>query len=107
MSALRALTDADFETATKESTIPILVDFWAPWCGPCQSLGPILEELSEELQGKLAICKMNVEENNQAPMTLGIRSIPTMIVFKNGQEVKRLVGAQGKAPLKEALLALL
>lgn len=96
-------TDQNFEAEVLKSDQPVLVDFWAAWCGPCQMMGPIIEELAEELKGKYKIGKLNVDENRETAAKYGIMSIPTMIIFKSGKEVKQLVGAQSKEGLKEEL----
>jgi len=79
------VTDATFEQEVLQSDVPVLLDFWAPWCGPCRMVAPILDELSEEFAGRAKIAKVNVDENQQIPAQFGIRSIPTLILFKNGQ----------------------
>lgn len=84
-----------------KSDTPVLVDFWAPWCGPCKIVGPIVEALSQEYQGKLKVGKLNVDENPQSAGNYGVMSIPTLILFKKGQPVKTMVGAQGKDVLKK------
>ena len=76
-----AVTDATFESVVIKSSIPVLVDFWAPWCGPCRGIGPIVEELAAEYEGKALVCKVNVDENTRIPSMFGIRAIPTLIVF--------------------------
>ncbi|OJW67181.1 MAG: thioredoxin [Candidatus Amoebophilus sp. 36-38] len=96
------LTDADFDQALKSSK-PVLVDFWASWCGPCRMLGPIIEELAEDYQGRADIYKVNIDENSVAPNKYSIRSIPTMIIFKNGEPIERIVGVVSKIALEEKL----
>jgi len=99
-NATKALTDASFETEVLKAQQPVVVDFWAEWCGPCKMLGPVLEEIAEELQGQLVIGKVNVDENPATPGKYGIRSIPTLMLFKNGQVVSTKVGAVPKAALQ-------
>jgi thioredoxin 1 len=94
------ISDSEFETKILQSNLPSLVDFWAPWCGPCKAIGPMVEELSEEYAGKVQITKMNVDENPSTPGKYSIRAIPTLILFKNGQIVDQITGAVGKAQLK-------
>ncbi|MEO8485294.1 MAG: thioredoxin [Betaproteobacteria bacterium] len=96
-------TDADFRTDVLEADLPVLVDFWAPWCGPCRSVAPVLEELSDELAGRLRIVKMNIDENGEVAGALGVRSIPTLVVFKDGQAVEGAVGALSKSQMLELL----
>lgn len=98
------ITDANFAQTIK-SDQPVLVDFWAEWCGPCRMLGPIVDELAQETAGQFTVGKLDVDKNAQAAAQYGIRSIPTLIIFKNGQEVDRLMGVQTKAALKEKLAA--
>ncbi len=94
-----AVTDADFESVVIKSSIPVLVDFWAPWCGPCRGIGPIVEELAAEYQGKVLVCKVNVDECSKAPSQFGIRAIPTLIMFKDGEVVDQVTGAVAKSHL--------
>jgi thioredoxin 1 len=98
------LTSETFKAAIA-SPSPVLVDFWAPWCGPCKAIAPILAELADELDGKVTITKVNVDENDGIAAEYGVRAIPTMLLFKNGQLVETLVGMMPKATLKEKLVA--
>ena len=97
------VTDSNFEAEVAQSTIPVLVDFWAEWCGPCRMIGPILDELAPSYKGKLKIGKLNVDENQDAPSKLGVMNIPTLIVFKNGKEAQRIVGAMSKPELQKKI----
>lgn len=99
-----AFTDQNFDAEVMKSDVPVLVDFWAPWCTPCKVIGPIIEELATEMDGKGAkIGKMNVDENMATPGQYGIMSIPTMLIFKNGEPVEQIVGVQPKEKLMELL----
>ncbi len=97
------VTDANFETEVVKADVPVLVDFWAPWCGPCLAIGPTLDSLATEYKGKLKIAKMNVDENAHVPSQFGVRSIPYMVMFKDGKVVNSLVGAHPKNKLKDLL----
>lgn len=105
MSAARSVTDASFDTEVLKSSKPILVDFWAEWCGPCRAVGPVLDQILAENGEKLDIVKLNVDENPQTAMTYKITSIPAMIVFQNGEAVKTIVGAKPKPALEHDLAA--
>lgn len=96
----KAITDASFQADVLDSDTPVLVDFWAEWCGPCKQIGPSLEEISDELAGKVVIAKINIDENPDAPGKYGVRGIPTMILFKNGEIAETKVGAAPKSALK-------
>ena len=99
---LRDVTDTNFQAEVIESETPVLVDFWAPWCGPCRVVGPVLEEIAQERED-LRIVKLNVDDNQQTAAQYDVLSIPTMILFKNGQVAKKLIGAQPKRRLEAEL----
>ena len=100
-SAVKQISDSDFDTAVLKSPTPVLIDFWAPWCGPCRIVGPVVDELSGEYQGKVAMVKINVDENPMVAQQLGVSSIPTLMIFKGGQLADRVLGALPKAELKK------
>ncbi len=93
------ITDDTFEEEVLKNDVPVLADFWAEWCGPCRTIAPVLEEIAREYEGRLKIAKIDVDENPEAPARFGIRGIPTMILFKDGEPVERLVGAMPKDQL--------
>ena len=97
------LTSESFKSAVAGSATPLLVDFWAPWCGPCKAIAPVLEELAAELDGKLSIAKVNIDDHNDIAVQFNIRAIPTMLLFKNGKLVDQIVGMLPKAALKSKL----
>ena len=105
--ATKAVGDNDFETEVLGSSKPVLVDFWAEWCGPCKMIGPSLEEISEELGERVTIAKLNIDDHPDTPGKYGVRGIPTMILFKDGEIVETKVGAAPKAAIKSWLEAAL
>lgn len=102
----KEFTDHNFDQEVLKSEKPVLVDFWAPWCGPCQMMGPIVEELANELEGKAVVGKLNVDENAEMASKFGIMSIPAIKIFKGGQVVKEFVGVQAKETLKNEIESL-
>ena len=104
--ALPEITDSNFQAEVVESATPTLVDFWAPWCGPCRMVGPVLEQIDAE-RDDMRVVKLNVDDNQQTAAKFGVMSIPTMILFKNGQPVQQIVGAQPKPRIESALDAAL
>ncbi len=94
------LTDANFKSEVLQSKIPVLVDFWAEWCGPCRMLSPVVEKIAKEYKGKLKVGKLNVDDNPDTPSEYGIQGIPTLLIFKNGELAQRLVGFQAEEKIK-------
>lgn len=99
----KVATDANFESDVLGADVPVLVDFWAEWCGPCRMIGPSVEAVAEDMDGKAGVFKMNVDENMNVPQRYGVRGIPTLIVFKGGEEVERIVGAVSKEAIAQAI----
>ena len=103
MANINEVSDANFKNEVLESKVPVLVDFWAPWCGPCRAIAPVLEELAGEYAGRAKIVKINVDDHQVAASQYGVRSIPNLIVFKNGQVAQQILGAVAKTKLSQAL----
>lgn len=106
-TATQKFTDDNFQNEVLQSDKPVLVDFWAPWCGPCKMIAPVIDELAAETQGKFAVGKVNVDESNNVAMKYGINAIPTLMVFKDGDVVQRFQGVTSKDELRRALEAAL
>ncbi|MFE1103313.1 thioredoxin [Nocardiopsis alba] len=103
MSTVKTVTDADFKEEVLSSDLPVLVDFWADWCGPCKQMAPVLDKLAEEYGAKLKVVKLNTDQNPQTPREYNVMSLPTMNVYKDGQVVKQLIGAKPKRVLEKEL----
>lgn len=101
--SVKNVTGDNFQQEVLQASQPVLVDFWAPWCGPCKMVGPVVEALAAENEGKITVAKVNVDENKNLAAQYGIRGIPTLLFFKEGEEVKRIVGAQNKNQLQNAI----
>lgn len=101
--AIIELSDSTFESEVVNSDVPVLVDFWAPWCGPCRAVAPIVKEISSSYEGKIKVGKMNVDENQSTTMKFGIRSIPTLIMFKGGEAVDQIIGAVPKGEIERVV----
>jgi thioredoxin 1 len=107
MAEPKAVDDKSFQQDVLKATTPVLVDFWAPWCGPCRMIAPIVEELAQEYDGKIEFTKLNVDDNPTTAATYGVRSIPTLLIFKGGKPVRQVIGAVPKRELKKHLDAVL
>lgn len=103
MAGIVEVTDGTFDSEVLSSTTPVLIDFWAPWCGPCRAIAPLVEEVAGEYDGKLKVVKMNVDDNPQTPARFGVRGIPNLILFKGGTVHEQIVGAVPKAKLTAAI----
>lgn len=103
MSAVQEITDTNFEAEVLKSSLPVLIDFWAPWCAPCRAIAPIVDELARDYAGKLKIVKMNVDDNPVTPSRYGVRSIPNLLIFKNGDVKDQIIGAVPKGHFVQAI----
>lgn len=103
MAKVDEISDSNFEQEVLNATVPVLVDFWAPWCGPCKTIAPVVEELAREYDGRLKVVKVNVDDNKEAAQKYNVRGIPNLIVFKNGQSQEQIVGAVAKRELVAAI----
>ena len=101
------IQDSSFDSDVLQSAVPVLVDFWAPWCGPCKSIAPVLEELANEFDGKIKIVKLNVDDNPKSPADYNVKGIPNLVFFKGGKQVNQIVGAVPKDKLVAAITGLL
>jgi thioredoxin 1 len=100
---IKQITDSTFESEVLQANVPVLIDFWAPWCGPCRAIAPIVEDLAREYDGRLKVVKMNVDENPATPSRYGVRSIPNLIIFKGNDVKEQIIGAVPKAQLVKAI----
>ena len=103
MADVQQVTDASFDSDVLQADVPVLIDFWAPWCGPCKAIAPVVDELAKDYAGRLKVVKMNVDDNPNTPSKYGVRSIPNLLVFKGGQVKEQIVGAVPKAVLVKAV----
>jgi thioredoxin 1 len=103
MSAVQEITDKNFELEVVNSDLPVLIDFWAPWCGPCRAIAPVVDELAKEYAGKLKVVKMDVDENPLTPSRYGVRSIPNLLILKGGQVKDQIIGAVSKGHFVQAI----
>lgn len=103
MADVQQVSDASFDSDVLQADVPVLIDFWAPWCGPCKAIAPVVEELAGEYDGRLKVLKMNVDDNPQTPAQYGVRGIPNLILFKSGEVKQQIVGAVPKGHLVKAI----
>ena len=103
MSDVQSISDDQFQSEVLQASTPVLIDFWAPWCGPCRTIGPVVEQLAGEYSGRLKVVKMNVDDNPRTPAQFGVRGIPNLILFKGGEVKEQIVGAVPKAHLVKAI----
>jgi len=101
--AIIEINDSNFESEVANSDVPVLIDFWAPWCGPCKAIAPMVEEISSSYEGRIKVGKLNVDENQSTTMKFGIRSIPTLIMFKGGEAVDQIIGAVPKGEIERVV----